>query len=308
MTNRQSAMRANAASKLRVLLIAPTVDLPKAAEEQQRITNRLHPEVLIGDVGIGDILDATQDNVFDVVWFLGHSGPEGLQLTEGLLSPAHFSQILRSNPPSLVVLNSCSSLNVANQIHDELQCAVICTVLDVPDVDAFITGSMLAQALAQGQSVAHAYQASRPSSNRQYVMLNGSVRLNGDTELDDMRRLILRTHTDMQREIAGLMREMVIAQKQRDEMNHALTAVQTEQSAVRTELAATRTAYHVRLTRPHALAWTGGFALAVAAGVIIGLRDQLGLSIPASLGFGLFVCVVSLGLFVWGLQFRFDSR
>jgi hypothetical protein len=273
----------NVAQAGRVLLIAPRSDLENADVEQQRIINALHPEVLIGEVTTSDVLDAVQSSHYDVVWFLGHSGPNGIQLSDGVLSSAHFTQILRQSPPSLVVLNSCSSLYIANQVHDELQCAVICTVLDVPDLDAYITGALLAGALAQGKDIAAAYAASRPSCTRQYMLLNGRVRLNGDTEIDDVHRLIIRTSSEIQARLTGL---------------------EDEQARVRAELASQGDRYHVRLTRPHALSWSAGFVLFMAATGIIEFREWLGISLPAAMGFSLFVTLVAFWLLVWGLQFR----
>ena len=225
------------AQGLGVLLIAPSVaDLPSAGDEVQRVINLLHPQVVIGTVTTSDVLDALQSGSYDVVWFLGHSGPQGLQLTDGVLSPAHLTQILRQSPPSLVVLNSCSSIHTAMQVHDDLQTAVICTVLDVPDIDAYVTGAALAGALAQGLDFTDAYNRSRPASNRQYVMLNGSVRLNGVNELDDVHRLIIATASDLQREMSGMLREVVQTARTVEAIRRDGADMRTEQQRVRVAL------------------------------------------------------------------------
>lgn len=282
-----------------VLLIAPDSNLPNADAETQRIINALHPDVLLGDVTVSTVLDKVQSAQFDIVWFLGHSGPQGLQLTDGVLSPSHLAQILRQTPPSLVVLNSCSSLHTAMRVHDDVQCAVVCTVLDIADLDAYITGASLANALAQGLDVSQAYQVSRPSANRQYILLNGSVRLNGANELDDLKRLVTRTAADLHGEIVGMARTAAAMQQQ-------LEAIQQEQERVRAELTQQPERFAAALTRKRAAVWTVGFALFLAAYAILEFRDTLDVPMWVAIGFSLFVAAVAGWMFVWGIGFRLD--
>lgn len=288
------------AQGLGVLLIAPSVaDLPSAGDEVQRVINLLHPQVVIGTVTTSDVLDALQSGSYDVVWFLGHSGPQGLQLTDGVLSPAHLTQILRQSPPSLVVLNSCSSIHTAMQVHDDLQTAVICTVLDVPDIDAYVTGAALAGALAQGLDFTDAYNRSRPASNRQYVMLNGSVRLNGVNELDDVHRLIMATASDLQREMSGMLREV-------EAIRRDVADMRTEQRRVRVELAGQPDRYAATLTRRRALSWGAGFILFMLSYGIIEFREMFSIPVWVALLFSAFVAFVAAWLFVYGIGFRLD--
>ena len=288
------------AQGLGVLLIAPSVaDLPSAGDEVQRVINLLHPQVVIGTVTTSDVLDALQSGSYDVVWFLGHSGPQGLQLTDGVLSPAHLTQILRQSPPSLVVLNSCSSIHTAMQVHDDLQTAVICTVLDVPDIDAYVTGAALAGALAQGLDFTDAYNRSRPASNRQYVMLNGSVRLNGVNELDDVHRLIMATASDLQREMSGMLREV-------EAIRRDVADMRTEQQRVRVELAGQPDRYAATLTRRRALSWGAGFILFMLSYGIIEFREMFAIPVWVALLFSAFVAGVAAWLFVYGIGFRLD--
>lgn len=299
-TNKQGGTRANNVPMWRVLLIAPDSGLQHAADETQRIINALRPEVLLGEVTTTDVLDRIQAGTFDIVWFLGHSGPDGLQLSNGILSAVHLAQILRQCTPRLVVLNSCSSFAVANQLHDTLHCAIVCTVVDVADLDAYITGAALANALAQGMDIAAAYAASRPPSNRVYVLLNGSLSLNGADELDDLKRLVTRTAADLHAEIAGMARATAAMQRQ-------LEAIQQEQARVKVELATQPDRFAATLTRGRAGAWAGGFALFLAAHAILEFREVLGVPVWVAVSFSLFVAGVSFWLFVYGLGFRIDK-
>ena len=298
--NSMGGARANNAPQYRGLVIAPTTDLPNADGETQRIINALHPEVMLGTVTISDVLDKIQGGAFDVVWFVGHSGPEGLQLSDGILTPAHLAQILRQSPPSLVVLNSCSSLHTAMRVHDDVLCAVICTVLDVPDLDAYVTGASLANALAQGYDIAQAYQMSRPSVNRQYVLLNGNVRLNGLSEVDDLKRLIARTSAESHGEIAGMARAVADVQRQ-------LAAIQDEQARVRQELQAQPDRYAATLTRVRAVAFAFGLALMGATFGILEFRDTIDVSPIAAVLFATFVMAVAGWLLLYGVGFRWDK-
>ncbi len=305
MANRK-AQTGRTSAQVSALLVAPESGLPNAPEETQRIINLLRPQILLGSVTVSDVLDAVQAAQFDVVWFLGHSGPQGIQLTDGVLSPAHLTQILRQSPPGLVVLNSCSSLYIAMQIHDDLKAAVICTVLDVPDLDAYVTGAALAGALAQGLDPTEAYQRSRPASNRQYVMLNGSVRLNGVNELDDVQRAIMATASDLQREMSGILREVVQTARTVEAIKADVAAMKNEQQRVRTELAGQPDRFAATLTRRRAGAWAGGFALFLLAHAILEFREVLDVPVWVAVGMSLFVAAVSFWLFVYGIGFRLD--
>ena len=276
-----------------VLLVAPDSDLPKATDEAQRIINLLHPQVVIGDVTVSDVLEAVQGGAFDVVWFLGHSSADGLQLSDGVLSAPHFTQILRQSPPALVVLNSCSSLHIALQVHDDLQAAVIATVLDVPDMDAYLTGAALAGALSQGLNIADAYQRSRPHANRQYVLLNGNLRLNGETELEDLKRLVARMSTDTHGEIAGMVREQA--------------AMRREMLAMRQDVAQMGTRYAPILTRARALGMVAGFVLCAVAYGVVELRDTFHTHPLITAGFAGFVVLVAAWLLLWGGGYRLDK-
>jgi hypothetical protein len=84
----------------------------------------------------------------------------------------------------LVVLNTCSSLLTAQLIQEEGGVGVICTIADVPDVQAYAMGSLLASHLASGKSVAEAFRLSKRGGNRLYLYLASLVA--GDDVLDGL--------------------------------------------------------------------------------------------------------------------------
>jgi hypothetical protein len=144
-----------------------------------------------------------------------------------------------------------------------------------------------------------AYAASRPPSNRVYVLLNGSLSLNGADELDDLKRLVARTAADLHGEIAGMARTTA-------EMQRQLAAIQQEQERVRAELTQQPDRYAAALTRKRAAVWTVGFALFLAAYAILEFRDTLDVPMWVAIAFSLFVAVVAGWMFVWGIGFRLD--
>lgn len=272
---------------LRTLLIAPRTDLPNADAETQRVNNNMRPQLLMGQVETHDVIDTLPSGEFDIVWFLGHSTADGLQLSDGVITASHFVQLLRPCAPQLVVLNSCSTLQIAMQIQDSLQCAVICTVIDVPDLDAYVTGAMLSGALRDGLEIPAAYEMSKPASNRTYVMLNGKVRLGGETQSDDTHRLLLSMYADMQRDMAAMRQELV-------RLNNSLVGLNVR--------------FHPRLTRGRLTAWIAGYVLFALAGLLLyeEVADYLGLRWYVAFGVVGMIDVLAGLLLVFGLGFTWD--
>lgn len=174
-----------------ILLIAPRTDLEYADEEVKKVVNFLHPRILLGTVTLSQVMDELQQYPAEIIWFVTHSDEEGILLSDGMLTASMLTQILGNSPPRLVFLNTCNSLPVAMEIHDALGCMVIGTIRNNPDREAFVTGSALARSIHQGLDLADAYNASRPKTNRTYVLLNASIQLNGEREIDDTNQLVL---------------------------------------------------------------------------------------------------------------------
>lgn len=288
--------RTEEAPQLRTLLIAPKSDLEYVDNEVQRVANALHPRLLFGQVTIENVLDALSSGTYDVIWFACHGAADGVILSDGVLDAATLIQLLRPAPPRVVVLNSCSSVQAATQIHDELGTAVIGTVVAVPDRDAYVTGAQLAHALSQGMEVGEAYQASRPGRNRQYVLLNSSIILNGDDRFDDVNRLMLDVSRQLHGEIAGLRHEMNEQRRSlhglREEMTNGLHQIRQDS--------------HRALTRPRLLAWVLGFVIFVFAYGILEFRESLQTPVWVALFFSVLFLAVSGVAFVVGLGFRLD--
>jgi hypothetical protein len=175
------------------LIVAPHSDLAYATSEVQRIANAGFPntKLLIDNVTIREVVDALNEH-YDAIWFIAHGNADGIQLEDGILTSSLLIQCLRQTSPKLIVLNTCSSLRVGIRLYESLRCAVVSTIIDIPDLTAFVTSAKFAQSLARGTDISTAYNEARPDMNREYILMNGTIQFNAKTGTDDTHRLIIR--------------------------------------------------------------------------------------------------------------------
>lgn len=161
------------------VIVAPTTTLEYAQPEVQNILRSgLRVRPVFSPVTLRDLTREVQAGDEDMIFFLAHGSADGILLddkdprtqTPVLLSPAALVQLVR-NRYRLVYLNTCSSLELAQLIQNETGAAVICTLTNVPDRDAYVTGSLFAASLARHGDVARAYKESLPGANRLYLYL-----------------------------------------------------------------------------------------------------------------------------------------
>ena len=257
---------------MHTLLVAPHTDLPSAEREVQHVINAMSPTVLIGAVTVHDVLASLSGAAYDTVWFACHGSEDGIELSDGLLPTATLTQLLRSVAPQLVVLNTCASLPVAMALYSTLRCAVVATVTPVPDVTAYLTGTLFARGLAGGASVADAYEQSIPGDNRIYVLLNGKIRMGAATDADDMKAMLAQSMQCSERvhlAIAGL----------RDEM---------------------RATYQPRPSVARNVAWFGGLLLLVVAVLVVISAESLGFTLRETAGLVFLLSLLAIGALAYG--------
>lgn len=182
---------------MKVLLVAPQTNLSLVqAEVQDILRSDLVVTPLIGEVTSTQLLREIKAGGYDVLWFATHGGEYdkttgqftrdlkiveqssqqhyeidyGVQLSDGMLSMSDLTALVRGRF-RLVVLNTCDSYQIAQQLQVEANVSVVCTILSVPDKDAYRTGSLFASRLAEGLPVSRAYALSIPGSNRVYLYL-----------------------------------------------------------------------------------------------------------------------------------------
>lgn len=177
---------------MNVLLVAPDLGLSEAANEVRQVSVALHAVVLNGMVTRSDLvntLDALKEaKKWDVIWFATHGNPQGVRLSDSMISIADLTAIVRNSGAYLVVLNSCSSRYVGLELHYELGVDVITTETEVADFSAFQTGTLLARNLASGLSVMDAFERSRPGQQSMYYLFT-RVQRDDETELRTIQML-----------------------------------------------------------------------------------------------------------------------
>lgn len=156
---------------MRVLLVAPRTDLPLVDSEiQDVIRSGLEVTPLLGSVSSTDLLREIRAADYDCLWLATHGGPDGVQLSDGMMAASELVAVIRDRF-KLVFLNTCNSLLVAQLLQEEANASVICTLIGVPDRQAYQTGSLFATALSDTGNIAAAYKRSKPGGNRSYLYL-----------------------------------------------------------------------------------------------------------------------------------------
>ena len=157
---------------MKVLLVAPTTDLEYRDEEIASVVNTLRPTLLSGHVTVSSLMEYA-NRQWDLIWIASHGTEQGILLSDGLLPTSQLTTIVRASGAKAMFLNTCASLAVALTIHNELQIAFVCTVQEVPDLTAYVTGRSFARELANTGSVQEAYVRSKPGANTDYIYLHG---------------------------------------------------------------------------------------------------------------------------------------
>jgi hypothetical protein len=181
------------------LVIAPPTDLEYAGAEVDAIVNALGAELMSDNVTFRALVNKLAERKWRYVFFAGHGTPDGIELEDGPISPSSLVQLIKSNPPELLVINTCSSIDIAVRVMEDAGVPCIGTIIDIPDRDAYVTISQLARALARGLDVATAYDLSRPSRERLYTYQNGKLRMNGGNRQEDRDRLLLEVFKKLDR-------------------------------------------------------------------------------------------------------------
>lgn len=177
------------------LLVAPRTNLPYSDAEVMEIVSSLHAEILIGNI-TAMMLQRALYTPRRGVWFVMHGNEQGIELSDGLLSVNLLLPMLEAASPQIVYLNSCKSLELGLILQQRLRCAFVTNVQEVPDQEAFISGTAFAHQLSTGRSFYAAYASARPGANTNLVFLPSGeegvkpVAGSGIPPSEDVRRLL----------------------------------------------------------------------------------------------------------------------
>jgi hypothetical protein len=162
---------------LKTLVVAPTTNLEYAPDEVMSVVNLLGARLLQGKratmPGLVDMLASG----WDVVWFSTHGDAQGIWLSDGPANASELTTLIRATGAHLAVLNTCSSYEVARSIYKEVRCDFVCTVTELPDRMAFVTGTVFAQKIAEGFGAYDAYELAKPGDNTTYEFFQAREQL-----------------------------------------------------------------------------------------------------------------------------------
>lgn len=162
--------------QIKVLLVVPKSNLPLADAETQDVQRSgLLVTPVLSPVSQVTFTREILSSNHDGLWLAGHMNAQGDFLLDGgdLISPSALTSLVRGRF-QWVFLNSCQSIFSAQSLQNETEADVVCTVVEVPDIDAYRTGALFANWLSRLGDVRAAYDHSRPGGNRVYVYLSSA--------------------------------------------------------------------------------------------------------------------------------------
>ena len=169
-------------AQFRVLLIVPDLGLDLAPEVDTFDVygySVLHVE---GDVTRERIMQRIQKREFDIIHYAGHSGADGIQLSDTkdgkrvIMDAAALVQLARAVKARLVFLNGCTSIDIGQFLIDEHVPYVICTMSGIDNVMARETSQLFYASLAETNDIRTAFDLSKPPIKGKYVILNNGIK------------------------------------------------------------------------------------------------------------------------------------
>lgn len=161
-----------------VMLVAPQSDLPWVAVEVETISNlasehpdRLNVRQVCAPATLRSAVAALdRAGAVDVVIFSTHGNGDGLLLDDGQIGAADVLMLVEMARCELLILNSCSSVAIANQVVKLTRCDVICTIQEQPDRRAWQVSTGVLRELVRGGGPVQAFmRTARHDRNSQYL-------------------------------------------------------------------------------------------------------------------------------------------
>lgn len=123
---------------MRILIVAPDMVGVDAIPEVRRIQSWHDCATLYGTVTAEDIFRLCQEKEFDVLHFASHGGPNGIELSSGVvLTPEDIAQALRLHETKGVFLNACNTGKIASYVVRHGGVWAISSEIDLPDAEAW---------------------------------------------------------------------------------------------------------------------------------------------------------------------------
>jgi len=286
---------------MNVLLVAPESELNFARPEVQDVINALSPRVLLGpDATSSNLIDNLHPGL-DMLWFMAHGSRDGIKLYDGFFSTSELTQQLRSLDGLALFINSCSSLGIAIDIHDEIRMPIICTITEVKVKVAYRTGAALARHLAAGKTLYEAYELAKPGGKENvFRYLNGGshgkLRPNDEIMLEIRRgyRRINKRIDEIEKHFAERIDDIEIDLGSR--YNELVLDV--------------RSNYQIRHSRRNILLWLAGYGLFVGSIWLLssGIGEHWGINSVAAAIISMFAFPLAAWFFMTGMGFSLDVQ
>ncbi len=138
---------------IKILLVAPDLVGVDAINEARRIQQYHDVVTLYGTVTVDDVYRAVQEKSFDVLHFATHGGPDGVQLSGGVVLDAEtIAQFLRLRESAGLFLSSCDTGKIASYAVQHGAVWAISSEVPLPDADAWKLPAAFYGALRNGHS------------------------------------------------------------------------------------------------------------------------------------------------------------
>ncbi len=158
---------------IRVLLVAPESDLEWVAAEVDAIASMdgLRVRLVRSPATVRSVTEKIgQSESFDVLVFSCHGNESGVQLDDGMASLSDLLMWVDTSRSELAILNSCTSVALANQIAKATRCSVVATIEEQPDKRAWQISTSLLRELVRGGGPVQAFlRTARHDRNSIYV-------------------------------------------------------------------------------------------------------------------------------------------
>lgn len=159
----------------RILFVAPSDSgLDVAPEIDALYELGYTAQALQGEVSRRRLFDLVRGRTgYDVLHFACHANSEGVLLSHGdTMDAASITQFAKALGVTLVFLNACDTAQLGQLLVDEDIPAAICTLSNVPDVQAKETAACFYRALASTNDIRRAYHESKPPVKGGYSLFS----------------------------------------------------------------------------------------------------------------------------------------
>jgi len=196
---------------MRVVIVAygedPTLALREATDVLNILQTVGHSVYLVAgnDATLESLGDALDHGPFDLAWIIAHSGAEGFQLADQVITPAQLGQWLAAAHCWEAVLNSCFSAEHVVAIQKAATVDVVATI-DPAGVDGRLarsTGVYLARALAADGDLQDACERASGNGSVQYRWFPAGTGLRQAQQQNVSEQELSRQVQDLVRSLTG---------------------------------------------------------------------------------------------------------